>query len=310
MDNEGGRAILDRLGMKKKILVTGENSYIARSFRRYMEQWGMSGQTVSSAWSAHETGQITLLSVRDSAWQQEDFSQYDAVIHCAGIVHQKGKNISAEEYDRVNRKLTLDLAKKAQNEGVRQFIFISTMNVYGVSTGVITPSTEPNPQSLYGKSKIEAEKELQGLQSDDFKVCIVRPPMIYGNACKGNYRPLAKLARLTPIFPDIKNERSMLYIDNLCELLRLVVENEDEGVFFPQDKEYVRTSGMVKQIAACHGRKPALTKVFNPMIRLLLGVGLVKKVFGSLVYEKSMSVYDKGEYRIKEFPQAIKESEE
>lgn len=300
---------MDKIGMEKKVLVTGENSYIARSFRRYMEQWGISGQNGSSVQPARENWQITLLSVRDSAWMQEDFSQYDAVIHCAGIVHQKEKNISAEEYDRVNRRLTLDLAKKAQNEGARQFIFISTMNVYGMSTGVITAAAEPVPRTLYGKSKLAAEAALQDLRQEDFKVCIVRPPMIYGNACKGNYRLLSKLAYVTPIFPDVRNERSMLYIDNLCELLRLLVENEDEGIFFPQDKEYVRTSGMVKQIAACHGRKMALTKVFNPMLRLLSGVGLVKKVFGSLVYEKPMSVYDKGEYRIKEFAQAIKESE-
>ncbi|MBP3544394.1 MAG: NAD-dependent epimerase/dehydratase family protein, partial [Lachnospiraceae bacterium] len=181
--------------------------------------------------------------------------------------------------------------------------------VYGMSTGVITAATEPVPCSLYGKSKLAAEKALQDLRREDFKVCIVRPPMIYGNACKGNYRPLAKLARKTPIFPDVKNERSMLYIDNLCELLRLLVENEEAGIFFPQDKEYVKTSEMVKQIGTCHGRKPALTKVFNPMLRLLSGVGVVKKVFGSLVYEKPMSVYDKGEYRIKEFAQAIEESE-
>lgn len=300
---------MDKLGMKKKILVTGENSYIAKSFQQYMEKRGMAEQAGGFAFRCGQNGRVTLLSVRDDAWRQEDFSQYDAVIHCAGIVHRKGNEVSADEYYRVNRDLSIELAVKAKEAGIGQFIFISTMNVYGVSTGVITANTEPVPQSLYGKSKLAAEKELQNLQSDEFKVCIVRPPMIYGNGCKGNYRPLAKLARKTPIFPDVKNERSMLYIDNLCELLRLLVENEEAGMFFPQDKEYVKTSEMVRRIAECHGKKMVLTGIFNPLIRVFSGIGVVKKVFGSLVYEKVMSEYSRAEYRVVDFRQAIEESE-
>lgn len=283
--------------MKKKVLVTGKNSYIATSWKAYVE--------------AHKGVQIeaTLLSVRDEDWQHMNFGDYDVVLHCAGIVHQKENNVPEAEYDRVNRGLTLELAQKAKKEGVSQFIFISTMNVYGMQMGVITAATEPQPKSLYGKSKLEAEYALKALQNENFKVCIIRPPMIYGKGCKGNYQRLAWLARKTPIFPDISNERSMLYIDNLCEFLRLLVEHGDAGIFFPQDKEYVKTSEMVKKIAECHGQKIILTRIFNPVLRCISGIGVVKKVFGSLVYEKTMSEYENAEYRVRDFEEAVKEAE-
>lgn len=283
--------------MKKKVLITGKNSYIATSWKAYVE--------------AHEEKQIevTLLSVRDEGWKQMNFGDYDVLLHCAGMVHRKERSTSKVEYDRVNRNLTMELAQKAKAEGMSQFIFISTMNVYGMQTGVITVATEPKPKSLYGRSKLEAERALEALQSEVFKVCILRPPMIYGKGCKGNYQHLAWLARKTPIFPDICNERSMLYIDNLCEFLCLMVEHGCVGIFFPQDREYVKTSDMVREIAECHGRRMILTRIFNPVLRGMSGIGIVKKVFGSLVYESMMSDYENAEYRVKDFAQAVKETE-
>lgn len=277
--------------VQKKVLVTGKNSYIARSFQKYMYNYA---DKKEAKWN------VELLSVRDNTWKDEEFSQYDAVIHCAGIVHQ-GKKVQKEEYERVNRNLTVEIAKKAQKEGVQQFIFLSTMNVYGMLNGVITSSTKPDPQSIYGKTKWEAEKELLLLQNERFNVCILRPPMVYGEGCKGNYRRLAKLVKMTPVFPREENERSLLHIDNLCELLRLLVENDEAGMFFPQDMEYVKINDMVQQLAKKQGKKLYLTTLFHPLIRLFSGNVLVKKVFGSLVYEKSMSVYSKGDYQKKSF---------
>lgn len=277
--------------MEKKVLVTGKTSYIAMSFQKYMHNHTDKGKT---KWC------VKLLSVRDDAWKDEDFSQYDAVIHCAGIVHQGGK-VPKQNYVKVNQNLTVELAKKAQKEGVHQFIFISTMNVYGMLNGMITISTKPNPRSMYGKTKLEAEKELLLLQNEQFNVCILRPPMVYGEGCKGNYTRLAKLVKITPVFPREENERSLLHIDNLCELLRLLVENEDKGIFFPQDREYVRISDMVQQLAKKQGKKLYLTTAFHPLIRCFSGNVLVKKIFGSLVYEKSMSIYRKGNYQKKSF---------
>ncbi len=282
----------------KRILITGNNSYIAKSFKLYVESCGIGQQF-----------EITLLSVRNEDWKEKNFGEYDVILHCAGIVHQKENEVSEEEYYRVNRELTRQLAVKAKAEGVRQFLFISTMNVYGVTTGIITADTEPAPCSFYGKSKLEAENILKELQDEKFKVCIIRPPMIYGKNSRGNYQRLAKLAQKLPIFPDVCNERSMLYIDNLCEFLRLLIEYEEAGIFFPQNTEYVNTSEMVRSISKMHGREIKLTKVFNPVLHILSGIGVISKVFGSLVYEKKMSNYEKGEYRILNFKESIRETE-
>ena len=115
--------------------------------------------------------------------------------------------------------------------------------------------------------------------------------MIYGNGCKGNYVRLEKFALKSPIFPDMKNRRSMIYIDNLCEFVKQIIDNESRGLFLPQNKEYVCTSDMVRDIAEAHGKKIYMTKLFNPLLRLLK-VSTVNKVFGDLVYEQIPSDYD------------------
>jgi len=167
----------------------------------------------------------------------------------------------------------------------------------------------PTPSSFYGKSKLQAEEGIKHLVSEGFKIVILRPPMIYGKNSKGNYPRLANLAKKTPIFPDISNERSMLHIDNLCEFIKVMIEQEETGVFFPQNAEYMKTSELVKAIAEVHGRKIRMTGFFNPVIRLIFGIGAVSKVFGNLVYEKSMSDYDKANYRIRDFKKSIELTE-
>ena len=95
---------------------------------------------------------------------------------------------------------------------------------------------------------------------------MLRPPMIYGKGSKGNYPLLAKLAKKLPVFPDIKNERSMLHIDNLCEFLRLLMLDGGGGIHYPQNREYVRTSDMVRMIAKETGHRIWVTKLLNPVV--------------------------------------------
>ena len=93
------------------------------------------------------------------------------------------------------------------------------------------------------------------------------------------------MAKKIPVFPDIDNERSMLHIDNLCEFIKVMIDYEESELYFPQNKEYVKTSELVKTIAEVHGKKIMMTKVFNPILKLMFGMGTVNKVFGNLVYE-------------------------
>ncbi len=262
----------------KKILITGANSYIGTSFENYMKQWS-------------ENYKVDTIDMIDGTWREKDFSAYDVVFHVAGIAHIKETKENAFLYYKVNRDLVYDVAKKAKSESIKQFIFLSSMSVYGVETGIISTDTIPAPKSNYGKSKLQAEELISSLQEPKFNIAVLRPPMIYGNGCKGNYVRLEKFALKSPIFPDMKNRRSMIYIDNLCEFVKQIIDNESRGLFLPQNKEYVCTSDMVRDIAEAHGKKIYMTKLFNPLLRLLK-VSTVNKVFGDLVYEQIPSDYD------------------
>lgn len=283
----------------KKILITGKNSFIGTSF----EKWLMGDP------EEYRVGTVDMI---DESWKESDFSIYDTVFHVAGIAHVSSDPKMENLYYRVNRDLTIETAAKAKAEGVKQFIFMSSIIVYGDSSSskrVIDINTIPTPSNFYGNSKLQAEEGIKDLESEDFKIVVLRPPMIYGKGSKGNYPRLAKMAKKIPIFPDFENERSMLHIDNLCEFIRLMIDNTESGLFFPQNEEYVTTSELVRVIAEVHGKKIWMTKLFNPGLRLMFGIGIVNKVFGNLVYEESMSLYDKENYRIRDFRESIELTE-
>lgn len=258
----------------KRILITGANSYIGTSFEKWVSK-------ESQKYTVHTLDMI------DGSWRNFDFSHYDVVFHVAGIAHIKEKKSNRDLYFKVNRDLAYETAKKSKVEGVKQFIFLSSMSVYGLEKGIIDSNTEPKPKTAYGRSKLEAENLILSLQDDNFTVAILRPPMVYGKGCKGNYPRLVKLALKLPIFPDVDNKRSMIYIDNLSEFVRLVIDNQESGLFFPQNAEYVKTSEMVRLIAEAHGKKVRLSKVLNFLVRLI-NVKTINKAFGELIYVKGL----------------------
>ena len=281
----------------KKILITGANSYIGTSIEKWIERYP-------------DKYSIDTVDMKGDDWEKRDFSEYDVVFHVAGIAHVSSDPKMEELYYKVNRDLTIEAAKKAKDEGVKQFIFMSSIIVYGDSRNinrkkVIDKNTVPQPSNFYGNSKLQAEEGIKPLESDDFKIVILRSPMIYGKGSKGNYPKLAKAAQKLPVFPNIDNQRSMLHIDNLCEFIKLMIDNEESGLFFPQNSEYVKTLEMVRLIADAHGKKVRLTKMFNPLLRVLgLKIGIINKVFGNLVYEQRISEY-KENYRIRDLRESI-----
>jgi len=283
----------------KKILITGKNSYIGTS----LENWLM---------REPDKYKVDTVDMKDGSWKEKDFSEYDVVFHVAGIAHVSSDPKMEDLYYKVNRDLTIETAEKAKAEGVKQFIFMSSIIVYGDSSSskrVIDRNTVPTPSNFYGNSKLQAEEGIKDLETDDFKIVVLRPPMIYGKGSKGNYPRLARVAKKIPVFPDIDNERSMLHIDNLCEFIKVMIDHEESGLYFPQNKEYVKTSELVKTIANVHGKKIWMIGWMNWIIRLMFGIGIVNKVFGNLVYEKSMSDYNKANYRIRDFRESIELSE-
>lgn len=283
----------------KKILITGANSYIGTS----VEKWLM---------KEPENYQVDTLDMQDENWRNYDFSPYDTVFHVAGIAHVSTNPKLKDLYYKVNRDLTIETAKKAKKENVKQFIFMSSIIVYGDSSAkdrVITRDTIPTPSNFYGDSKLQAEKGIEPLRDDNFKVVILRPPMIYGPGSKGNYPRLSKLAQKTPIFPDFPNQRSMLFIDNLCEFIKLMIDKEETGLFFPQNKEYVSTTELVRQIAKAYNHKIIYTKIFNPLISLMFNLQTVKKMFGNLIYDRDLNESSLLNYSLIDFCKSIYNTE-
>lgn len=259
----------------KRILITGANSYIGTSFEKYIKK------------SFSDCYEIDTVSMVDGSWRGKNFSGYDVVFHTAGIAHQKETKKNAHLYYEVNRDLAIEVANKAKIEGVRQFIFLSTMSVYGKDTGIITKETKPSPKTNYGISKLEAEQQICSMGNYCFKTCVLRPPMVYGDGCKGNYQTIVKIVNRFPLFPKVNNKKSLISIDNLCIFVKRIIDLEVDGLFFPQDDEYICTSNLALRIANQNNKKIYLSRVLGFIVLILRPFSKrLKKAFGSLIYTK------------------------
>lgn len=281
----------------KRILITGKNSYIGTSFEKWMAQWP-------------EKYSVDTVDMIDESWREKSFSGYDVVFHVAGIAHVSADPAKEDLYFKVNRDLAIETAEKAKSDEVKQFIFMSSMIVYGKdepagSRKVITPDTQPLPSDFYGRSKLEADLAIQKMAEESFAVSIMRPPVIYGPGCKGNFPRLLNLAKKTFVFPNISNLRSMLYIDNLCEFLRIVIDNRKIGILFPQNKEYVSTKDVIVEYRRQKGKSTILLPFPGFLISLMSGIDVFNKAFGTKVYDKNMSLFDFN-YNVVDFETGIK----
>lgn len=295
---------------RKRVLITGAKSYIGESFEAYAKaNYGLNFD-------------IDTADMLDTAWKKKNFSGYDAVFHVAGIAHADIGGVDAAvkaKYYAVNRDLAIETASKAKAEGVKQFILMSSIIIYGDSAPyarkkLIDEHTLPSPANFYGDSKWQADKGVRDLASESFHAAVLRPPMIYGKNSKGNYPVLAKMAKCLAVFPDVNNERSMLYIDNLCEFLCKIILSGEGGIYFPQNAEYTKTSEMVKAIADAVGHSIKVTKLLRPAIAAASHIpgkvkGLVNKAFGNLVYDRKLSLYAGLNYQVSNLRDSIDASE-
>lgn len=262
------------------ILITGAGSYVGTK----VEEWI----------TAHSDYHVDTLDMLNEAWRETDFSAYDVVYHVAGIAHVNADPKMEPLYYKVNRDLTIEVARKTKDAGVKQFIFMSSMIVFHESQSlkpeILTADTKPNPNGFYGDSKLQAENGLHELECDTFKVCILRPPMIYGPGSKGNFPRLIKLAAKTPIFPEFHNKRSMLYIDNLAEFVLQAINRQLSGTFYPQNRELSDTVEIIRYFAKAQNHRVWFAKWLNPFVRLASHfLQPINKMFGTYYYDPAMS---------------------
>lgn len=265
-------------------MIAGAGSYVGQNVRRYL-----------LATSDHfEIDEVDTL---DGNWRQADFGRYDVVFHVAGIAHVKAGRKLKELYYSVNRDLAIEVAMAAKAAGVRQFIFMSSQIVYHESRSlrpeVLTAATKVNPNGFYGDSKLQAENGLRELECESFRVCILRPPLIYGPNAKGNFLRLMRLAKKTPIFPAWHNKRSMLYVDNLAEFVKQAILRGLGGTYCPQNRELVDTVDVVRFFAKASGRRVWVTRLLNPFVWLgSLVLQPINKMLGTYYYAPEMSRMD------------------
>jgi UDP-glucose 4-epimerase len=267
-----------------RILITGAGSYVGESVKAYLHRY-------------EPTFIIDSVDTVNSAWKSADFSKYDVVYHVAGIAHVNADPKLEPLYYKVNRDLTIEIAKTAKACGVKQFIFMSSQIVFheskSLKSEILNNNTLPNPNGFYGDSKLQAEEGLRRLSCDTFKICILRPPMIYGANSKGNFPRLVKLARKTPIFPNWHNKRSMLYIDNLAEFVRNAILQNLSGTFYPQNRELSDTTEIIRYFAKEFNHHIWITKALNPFVWLASFVlQPINKMFATYYYDSSMSTMD------------------
>ena len=279
-----------------RILVIGKNGYVSRCFQDYMSGF---------------SDDVNAVSVRDNDWEKTSFAGYDAVFNTIGLAHNDARMGTDDEFMRLNVQLPSELAKKAKEEGVPIFIHMSSMIVYGNSNEIgkfepITEGTTPVPDNIYGKSKLLGEKELEKLKDEKFNVALIRSTRVYGEKDTDSIQQLTRFAKKMPVFPNIKNSISMIYSDNLCELVRLIVESKQGGIYYPQQEKYICTSELVKDISIAAGHKLFLTKVFNPILYLIRNkAGIVSKVFGNEGYDMNLSNHFDGKYRVVSYEESV-----
>lgn len=261
--------------MIKNLLITGSNGYLGSSFiKEYKDK--------------HNFEKFSLLNQK---LKNINFDSIDVILHCAALVHQKVEN-PYERYYEVNIEYPIKLAKLAKNHGVTQFVFISTIAVYGDEKEKLDENTICKPITLYGKSKLEAEKELLNLNDDSFVVSIIRPPMIYGKDAPGNIDSLIKLIKKLPLLPlgRIENKRNFIYIQNLCNMIDEIITQKQNGIFLASDDEPLSTTRLIELIAKNLNKKIYLIKIpFFETFLKMVKPSFHKRLYGNLEVDNTLT---------------------
>ncbi len=282
----------------KKILITGANSYVGTSVENWLKQWP-------------EEYVINTLDMQDPAWHNLSFEGYDVVYHVAGIAHVSTDKKLDGLYYKINRDLAIEVAQKAKEDKIKQFIYMSSAIIYGIDAKIgvpvtITKDTIPQPINAYGKSKLEADLAIQKLNCDTFHTVCIRSPMVYGANCKGNYATLRKYANSLPVLPKIQNYRSMIHIENLASFVKERIDRNDFGVFYPQNDAYISTNSIIATIREMNGKKTHYSKLMGWMVTVLSGfIPLFRKIYGNLTF--SFDISDTS-FIINDFTTSIKKS--
>jgi UDP-glucose 4-epimerase len=248
-----------------RILITGKTGYIANQLKFFFE-------------NKKTEYEVDLISLKNVKIESLQLSSYDVVIHTAALVHQKNKKYTYKDYFQINVQLTKELAAYAKAEGVGQFIFLSTVNIYGLETGIINQDTKVNPNSFYGRSKFEAEKMISSLQDNNFRILTLRIPMVYGKGCPGNFSQLIKISKILPFFSKPIGSRSFININNLACFIEKSIDLIISGTYLIKDPFDISSLEIFLRVKIFQGKKPFSNQLLFSVIKLI-NLSLFKKLF-------------------------------
>ena len=261
---------------KKTLMITGVSGFIGSNFiERYKDKYNIIP--------------VDLIKTKP---EELDFTNVDCVLHLAALVHQMN-GAPREKYFEINTELTKKMAVESKKHGLKHFVFYSTVAVYGTHGNInkeliLDKNSKINPITPYAESKCEAEKILRKLENSNFRVSILRPPMVYGKNCPGNMKRLEKLVKLFPILPFNYNEnkRTLVNIEKLLEITDEVIRKEIFGITIPKDDKDVSIKEIVEKLAKENNKKLILIKfpklIFNILIKLKPET--MKSLYGSLIF--------------------------
>jgi UDP-glucose 4-epimerase len=213
----------------------------------------------------------------------------DTVIHLGGIAHA-GSGLAPGLYDRINRKVSTDLATAAAQAGVGRFVFISSVRAQSgpVAAHVLSERDLPEPTDAYGASKLAAEEELR---STGVPFTILRPVLVYGPGVKGNLALLSRMASLPVPLPlgSFSNQRSLLGLDNLSSALKFVLSSPAaiaETYFVADPGTPLALSEIVAILRQAKGRRagifPVPMRLVEAMLRAMRQGELWERIGGNL----------------------------
>lgn len=258
-----------------KILITGKNSFVGAGFKKLSQ-----------------FRDVEEISLYDNRPEDIDFRNIDVVLHLAAVVHQK-KKIPEHLYYDINRDLCLRTARCAKNAGVKHFVFLSTVKVYGESAGnVIRTEDSPcHPNDPYGKSKYEAEQALHEIEDSDFTVSVIRSPVVYGEGVKANILSIIKLIDHFYFLPlgKIANKRSFVYLGNLVAYIDAIIGRREPGTFIASDDASLSTTELVEMISNELGKRNIIFPLPKIGVKCtnIIFPGLSGRLFGSLEFDNT-----------------------
>ena len=276
----------------KRILIYGKGSYIGEHYREGLEKEGHSVEMIDSM--IYKPGDFSV-------------SGFDVVVNVVGIAHIRITPDMEPLFYKINTDYAVELARLSKEQGVGQYLYMSSMNVYGDTSERIYTREQENPRNFYGKSKWLADQRIHEMEDGSFRVASIRPPVVYGKGCKGNFNQLEKIAMLSPVFPGFENIRSMIFIDNLTNLVCQIIENGDGGYFHPQNASHISTIQAIVEIRKARGKKTLLIPGLGWAVRLMMKVShRAERAFSDDYYDLEFSRYRDNSYCHVSFPDSIK----